>query len=143
MKSTITWKKAALMILLLLSLRVLWSSASGVDGTEFSGGWLTGRLLDLCDIGMLALIPALIAAYWFPRVSASITLLAGLSCLPLLLYFLALGPFRMVFKSEWSVPLQSNFVLARGTLLPVMTITAMMIFALFVLLTHVRRGDRA
>jgi hypothetical protein len=85
---------------------------------------------------MLALIPALIATYWFPRLSASIALLAGMSCLPLLLYFLAPGPFRMVLKGEWSVPLQPNFVWARWTVLPVMTITSTMMFALFVLFTH-------
>jgi len=42
----------------------------------------------------------------------------------------------MVFKGEWSVPLHSNFVWARWTVLPILTIMAMMIFALFVLLTH-------
>src|ERR1700758_4301848 len=124
------WTKLVLAVLLLLSLRVLWSSSWGVDGTEFSGGRVTGRLLDLCDVGMLALIPALIATYWFPRLSASITLLAGMSCLPLLLYFLAPGLFRMVLKGEWSVPLQSNFVCARWTVLPVTTITSTMMFAL-------------
>ena len=136
MKSAGTWKKLVLAVLVLLSLRVLWSSGWAVDGTEFSGGRVTGRLLDLCDMGMLALIPALIAVYWFPKVSASIALLAGLSCLPLLLYFMLQDRFRMVLKGEWSVPLQSNFVWARWTVLPVMTITATMIFALFVLFTH-------
>jgi hypothetical protein len=136
MKSADTWKKAALTVLLLLSLRVLWLSDWGVNGTEFSAGRVTGRLLDFCDMGTLALIPALVAVYWLPRVSASIALLAGLSCLPLLLYFMAPGPFRMVFKGEWSVPLQSNFVWARWTVFPVMTITAMMIIALFLLFTY-------
>ena len=83
----------------------------GLSGSEFSGGSLTGRLLDSSFVGFFLFVAALLLAFAFPRIAAVTALAASLLCLPLYLYFVAPGLFRWIFKgSEWSVPLQSYFV---------------------------------
>jgi hypothetical protein len=94
----------------LLCLALVWRYGSGLGGTEFSGGRLTGPLLDMYDVGTFLFVPALLLALFFRRVSAAITILASLLCLPLYLYFTAPGPFRRVFAGLYSVPLGTNFV---------------------------------
>lgn len=69
----------------------------GLEGTEFSGGWLTGPLLSLADIGTALFILALILSFLFPRVAAGIGLASCLSCLPLYCFFIAPVPFAHVF----------------------------------------------
>jgi len=95
---------------LLLSAVLAWKNQGPVEGTEFSGGWLTGSMLTLSQVGSLLCIAALLATFWFPRAAATTGLIASLLCLPLYLYFVAPGPCRWVFRGEYSVPLQANFV---------------------------------
>src|SRR4051812_12333797 len=77
-----------------------------IEGTEFSGGRVTGPLLDMNDVGSLLFVLALLLTFFFRRMAATVTLIASLLCLPLFLYFTAPGPFRRLFgKAEWSVPL--------------------------------------
>ena len=82
---------------------------SAVDGSEFVGGRITGPLLNLSDAGLLLFCLAVLLLFWFPRFSALIGISASLLVSPLLLYFLAPGPFRRMFRGEWSVPLKSSF----------------------------------
>jgi len=96
---------------------VAWRYPSGLEGTEFSGGWLTGRLLVMCAVGSLLFVAALILTFFSRRISAGIALTACLLCLPLYLYFTAPGPYRWVFKGEYSVPLQSRFVWDTGSVI--------------------------
>jgi hypothetical protein len=70
---------------------------SGLDGTEFSGGWLTGPLLSMAEIGILLFILALVLAFVFPRVAAAIGLASSLLCLPLYCFFIAPVPVAQVF----------------------------------------------
>jgi hypothetical protein len=81
---------------------------SAVDGSEFAGGRITGPVLDLGDAGLLLFGLSLLLLFWFPRASAAIAAVASLVVSPLLLYIVARGPFRRVFRGEWSVPLNSN-----------------------------------
>ena len=81
-----------------------------LSGSEFSGGWLTGRLLDSNFVGFFLFVVALLLAFAFPRIAAVTALVASLVCLPLYFYFVAPGLFRWIFKgSEWTVPLRSYF----------------------------------
>jgi hypothetical protein len=82
----------------------------GLEGTEFSGGRVTGPLFDLSEIGSLLFVVALFLTFVYPRVAAAIASVATLLCLLLYLYFTAPGPFRRVFRGEYSVPLQASFV---------------------------------
>jgi hypothetical protein len=45
-----------------------------LDGTEFSGGSLTGPLRSMADGGTLLFIPAIVLTFLFPRVAAAIGL---------------------------------------------------------------------
>jgi hypothetical protein len=57
----------------LLCLCLALQVTSGLDGTEFSGGSLTGPLLSMADIGTLLFILALVLTFLFPRVAAAIS----------------------------------------------------------------------
>ena len=83
---------------------------SPVDGSEFVGGRVTGTVFDLGDDGLLLFGLSLLLLFWFPRFSAAIAIIASLLASPLLLDFVAPGPFRRVFKGNWSVHLNSSFV---------------------------------
>ena len=71
---------------------VVWRYGSDLEGTEFSGGWLTGPLLDMKDVGTLLFVLALLLTFVYRRIAAATTLVASLLCLPLYLYFTTPGP---------------------------------------------------
>jgi hypothetical protein len=102
-------QKLAQVTVYLLCVILLWRYGSDLEGTEFSGGWLTGPLLHMKDVGTLLFIAAMLLTFFFPRIAAAITILASLLSLPLYLYFTAPGPFRRVVGGMHSVPLQANF----------------------------------
>jgi hypothetical protein len=56
---------------------------SGLEGTEFSGGWLTGPLLSMEDTGTVLFIVSVVLTFVFPRVAAAIGLASSLPCFPL------------------------------------------------------------
>jgi hypothetical protein len=68
----------------------------GLDGTEFSGGWLTGPLLSMADIGTLFVL-ALVLTFSFPRVAAAIGLASSSLCFPLYCFFIAPVLFAQIF----------------------------------------------
>jgi len=94
----------------LLCAVITWRYSTGLEGTEFSGGWLTGRLLNASDVGTWLFVAALALAFPFRRIAAGAALTAALACLPLYLYIVAPGPFRRIMGGEYSVPLQASFV---------------------------------
>jgi hypothetical protein len=90
---------------------VVWRYGSSLEGTEFSGGRLTGSLLEMKDVGSLLFVLALLLTFFYRRIAAAIVLVACLLCLPLYLYFIAPGPFHRVFSgAEWSGPPRASFV---------------------------------
>ena len=70
---------------------------SGLDGTEFGGGWFTGPLLSMADLGIVLFILAAVLTFLFPRVGAAIVLASSLLCLPLYCFFIAPAPFAQLF----------------------------------------------
>jgi len=64
----------------------------------------------MADISGLLFLMALLSTILFPRVAAAITFTATLLCLPFYLYILMPGPYRRIFRGEYSVPLQTAFV---------------------------------
>lgn len=108
--------------MLLLACWLMLKNTFALDGTEFSGGRVTGPILTMADVGLITFVVALLLAYPLPRISSVMTLLASCLSLPLLLYFIAPGPFRSVFRGEYSVPLESNFVWDRWSLEPAIVI---------------------
>ena len=83
--------------------------AYSLEGTEFSGGRLTGLLLNMKANGALLFVLACAMVFFRPRIAAAVAILATLFCLPLYLYFAAPGPFRRLFRGEYSVPLRASF----------------------------------
>lgn len=81
----------------LLCTSLAWRVASGYEGTEFSGGWLTGPLLSMVGSGTVLFIIAIVLTFVFPRVAAAIGLAASVLCLPLYFFFIAPIPFAEVF----------------------------------------------
>lgn len=108
--------KLGLAAMCLLCVILLWKYAFGLEGTEFSGGRLTGPLLDMEDIGAFLFIPALLLTFWYPRVAAAIAIVASFLCLPLYLYFTAPGPFRWICRGQYSVAAPANFVWIRSAI---------------------------
>jgi Na+(H+)/acetate symporter ActP len=92
-----------------LCLAVAWIRLDDIGSSEFSGGWLTGPIFLMADAGSDFFIPAMILAFFYRRIAAGIAFVACLLCLPLYLYFIAPGPFRWIFKGEYSVSLRANF----------------------------------
>jgi hypothetical protein len=93
----------------LLCATIVWRYGSSLEGTEFSGGRVTGPLLDMKDAGSVLFLLALLLTFFYRRIAATATLMACLLCLPLYLYFAAPGLFRWAFRGEYSVPLQASF----------------------------------
>ena len=102
----------------LLSAVLVWRYGFDLEGSEFSGGWLTGPLLNMEDVGSLLFILALLLTFFYRRIAAATTLIACLLCFPLYLYFTAPGLFRWIFsRAEWSVPLHASFVWNKRSIL--------------------------
>lgn len=89
---------------------LMWRIGPHLDGSEFSGGWLTGRLLLFYNIGIVLFAVGLFLTALLRRVGAVTSLAASILCLPLYIYFVAPGTFRSAFsKATFDVPLQTSF----------------------------------
>ena len=100
------WRAASCLLCAILT----WKYGFPLEGTEFAGGTITGPVLDMSEIGILLFVVALPMPFVFRRTSGAVTLLASLLCLPLYLYFTVPGPFRWLFRGEYTVPLQIGAV---------------------------------
>ncbi len=106
-------QEVSLAISYLLCFLLALRNTKGLEGTEFGGGWLTGRLLSMIEIGTVLFALALIVAFLSPRIAAVIALGASLLCLPLYLYLLVPVHVSRLFGSqhEFKVPPVRNFYL--------------------------------
>ena len=93
---------------LLAALLQLWF-AFPLDGSEFSGGRLTGPILNLSDYGGYVFLIAAVLALFLPRLASVMALAAVLLCLPLYLYSITPGIFRQLFPGEYKMPIASSF----------------------------------
>ncbi len=93
----------------LLCTVLTWKYGSSLEGTEFSGGRVTGPILDMKDVGALLFVLAFPLTFFYRRTAAATVLIACLLSLPLYFYFSAPGLFRMLFRGEYSVPLNASF----------------------------------
>jgi hypothetical protein len=96
--------------LFLVCIALTWMYGNDLGTSEFSGGRITGPILTMFDSGTLLFVAALIVTFFYPRFSAAIGVAASLLCIPLYFYFVAPGPFRWLFRGEYSVPLGTKFV---------------------------------
>ena len=119
-----------------LSTIIIWRYGSSLEGTEFSGARLTGSLLDMKDIGALLFVVALLGTFFYRRTASAIAVLASTLCFPLFLYFTAPGPFRWLFRGEYSVPQRANFEWDTWTSAGLMILAATTFFSLRTVLTR-------
>jgi hypothetical protein len=89
----------------LVCLAVLWAQMNDFGASEFIGGWLTGALFYMAELGSLLFLVTIMQTFFLRRTAAAIAVAATLLCLPFYLYILMPGPFRWIFKGEYSVPL--------------------------------------
>ena len=87
------WLAAGCLVCVIVALR----NTNGLEGTEFSRGWLTGPLLSMIDIGTVLFVLALIVTFMYPRIAGAIGLASSLLCLPLYLFFIAPVTFNQIF----------------------------------------------
>ncbi len=83
---------------------VLWIRLDDFGASEFSGGWLTGPLFRMADLGSVLFLVAFVLTFFLRRTAAAITLGAALLCAPFYLCILMPGPYQWIFKGESSVP---------------------------------------
>jgi hypothetical protein len=114
------WQAMACLACIVLTRRC----SADLGPSEFCGGWLTGPILTMFDVGGLFFVGALIVTFLYPRIASVIALAACLLCLPLYLYFTMPGAFRWVFRGEYSVPLPSGFVWNRWILVGILSLCA-------------------
>jgi hypothetical protein len=119
-------QQLSLALVCLVSVFVALRNSNGLDGTEFSGGWLTGPLLSMSDVGIVLFLPALIVTFVSPRVAAAIGLASSLLCLPLYLYFIAPVPFNQIFGfgHEFKVQPSGGLHWDRWAIVGVLTLAA-------------------
>jgi len=65
---------------------VPWIRLDSFAASEFSGGWLTGPLLKMAELGSLFFAVALLLTFFFRRTASTIALAAALVCFPFYLY---------------------------------------------------------
>ena len=95
-----------------------WKYEFSLEGSEFSAGTVTNPVLEMLNVGAYLFVAALPTIFLCRRqVSGAVTLLASLFCLPFYLYFAIPGPFRWVFKGNYHVPLVTNFVLQKWSMI--------------------------
>lgn len=121
-------------VALLLATWLMIRIDDAVDGSEFVGAPVTGPLFNMCEIAILIFLVGIALAYPWPRIGSVLGLGASLLSLPILVYFIAPGPFRAVFKGEYSVPLQSNFVWDTWSLPPAIAILIVILISVWNLL---------
>src|SRR5271170_36019 len=73
------------------------------DGTEFSGGTVTGPMLSSAEIAIVLLLLALALTFVWLRVAAVCALAAAVLCLPLYLFLIFPGIFQWIFRGDWKV----------------------------------------
>jgi hypothetical protein len=95
--------------LILICILILAKYGILLEESEFPGGWLTGKLLNLYDVGLTLFAASFFLTFLWRRAAAVAGLSAALLCLPLFLYFTFPRVFRRLFPGEYSVPLLPGY----------------------------------
>ena len=102
------------------------------EGTEFSEGLSTGRILWLHDMALLLYVGAAVLAFVDRRFASAMALSGCLLSLPLYFHEIAPGPFRAMFPGDYSVPLNGAFAWDARALGSVATIMGLTVASMFV-----------
>ena len=106
---------------------------SALEGTEFSGGSLTGPLLRMNDAGVVVFAAATLLSFLLPRIAAAAAIMASLLSFPLYAYFVAPGFFRALFKAQDSVPTNAPFLWDSSAIIALLVLAFAVFFGLRIL----------
>jgi len=87
-----------------------WIFTDAIWPSEFSGGMVTGPLLQSQDLSCDLFLVACVATFFVPRIAALLSLLATGLALPFYLYFIFPGLFQRWTGSEYKVLISQSFV---------------------------------
>lgn len=87
---------------------VLWIHLDDFGASDFSGGLVARPVFRMCAFGSLLFLLVALLTTFLRRTAATIALAATLLSLPLYLYVLMPGPYRRIFKGEYSTPLRGS-----------------------------------
>ena len=106
------------------------------DGTEFSGGRVSGLLLHMANLAIAFFVIAGVLAFVRVVLGGAACLIGCLLAFPIYFYFVLPGPFRSVFKGEYSVPLRSSIAFTFNSALGIFALTLATFFSVRLLLTR-------
>lgn len=137
------FQAASFLLCVYLALRL----TSGLQGTEFSEGWLTGPLLSMADSAIILFALALILTLLSPRIAAAIGIVSSLLCLPLYCFVIAPVPFAHTFAPghELSVQPAPGFHWQTLTVTALFSVGVALCFCIRRLANNIRKpiADRA
>ena len=84
-----------------------WRFTATLEGTEFSGGWLTGPLLTIHGLSIVLFLVSAALIVVYRRAAVIIGVAASIGALPLYAYSALPGVFHSVFRGESAVPAPS------------------------------------
>ena len=105
-----TFRKICRSAACLVCAAAAWNSSVDFIGTEFSGGRITGPVLNASLIGAFLLVLAMIATFIWPRVAATGALVACALCFPMYFYRTLPSFFVRISGGEWADPPKETFV---------------------------------
>src|SRR5438105_4536721 len=109
MWKTMTRAKLYLGVAFLVCAITGWVFTTPIEVTEFSGGRITGRLLDVHNMSGYLFVAALVVTLLSVRLAAVIGVVACVLSFPLYAYFVFPRPFQQLTGGEYSVPATISF----------------------------------
>jgi hypothetical protein len=109
----------------LLCVIVVWRELDILGPSEFSGGYISGRLFWVADKAWFLFVLGLVLTLVFRRAAAVILIVASLLSLPLYMYLTFPGVIRKMTGVEFSAPLVPNVILDRWLIAGLLALLAM------------------
>ena len=120
----------------LICMIVVWLFTAPWDGTEFSGGRVTGLLLHMANLAIVFFVIAGVLAFVRGVLGGAACLIGCLLAFPIYFYFVLPGPFRSLIRGEYSVPLRSSVAFTFSSALGMFALTLATFFSVRVLLSR-------
>lgn len=115
---------------------LVWFYTLPLDGSEFSGGRITGPILKFANLGVVFFGGAAILTLVRGFLGGLAGLIACLLTFPIYLYVVFPGPFRTLFRGDYSVPLRSSVAWDFNSALGMLALTLAAVGSLNLLLTR-------
>ena len=104
---------------------VVWRELEVLGPSEFSGGYISGRLFWVADKALFLLLLGLVLTFIFRRIAAVLLIVAALLILPLHLYLTFPGVIRKLTGVELSAAIVQNVIGDRWLIAGILVLLAM------------------